>query len=83
MQVPQYKKLIELSPVISDIEDADEHWDPTGKKRKDRQAARMQDGQPSTSHQDEPIQGVGSAESNLESANVNINNSKSMLRGFY
>ena len=83
IQVPRHEELIELSPVIRDIEDADEHWDPVVRKRKDRQAASMPDGQPSTSLQDESTAGVGSTESNLQSAIANINNSKSIPRGFY
>ncbi|KAL8792961.1 MAG: hypothetical protein Q9195_004458 [Heterodermia aff. obscurata] len=73
----------EWEEVIREIEDADANWDPSVTKRKDRQAARMQDGQPSTSHRDEPTAGVDSTESNSQEANASINNSKSTPRGFY
>ncbi|CAF9903199.1 MAG: hypothetical protein HETSPECPRED_000152 [Heterodermia speciosa] len=73
----------EWEEVIREIEGADENWDPQHKKRRDRQAPRKQEGQPSTSHRDEPTVGVGSAESNLQKTNASSNNSKPIARGFY
>ena len=78
-----YPKLTRIAVVIREIEEADLHWDPKVKKRKDRQAGRNEEEHASASREDEASMGTESGTPSDGSSTFNVIESKSTTRGFY
>ena len=78
-----YQKLTRIPVVIREIEEADLHWDPKVRKRKDRQAGRNEEEHASASRDDEASMGTEPGKSDDGSSTFNVIESGSTIRGFY
>ena len=78
-----YQKLTRIPVVIREIEEADLHWDPKVRKRKDRQGGRNEEEHASASREDEASMGTEPGKSNDGSSTFNVIESESTTRGFY
>ncbi|KAG7009886.1 hypothetical protein G7Y79_00001g001580 [Physcia stellaris] len=73
----------EWEEVIREIEEADLHWDPKVRKRKDKQAGRIEEEHASASRDNEASIGTEPGKSSDRSSSLNAAESESTRRDFY
>lgn len=78
-----HERLTRIPVVIREIEEADLHWDPNIRRRKDRQPRRNEEEHASPSRADEASTGTEPQKLNDESSTINNVESGSTTRGFY